>query len=1459
MTAFYFRTPFFLTMRSVALMALLGMFAGTAVSSPSASPVPVTVATVPTQAFTTSEASGTSRYVLEKMSQTTIPGSTATNVGAAEFMTWGKKQQEIYVVNVPEKVVDIFGLATDGSITTTGKKFTAETADATPNSVCYNERDDVVGIAYGSTGKGWIEFFNAETQEHISTHMAPNGLTLAAHCSFGPSDACAYIALEGEPYTNIISSVETNPYGGVLQVCATDFKNSMTHVASSSTFAGLTSSTITELASKKGWHNPQKSTNGNGITDLEPEYITYSSQGSNNKYEVYVCLQEANMIAVYEGTTAATSIALTTEPIRFMPIGFKDNNFVGNEIDLANDNKIDIKTFKGVKSMYQPDSIVSFRQNGKDYILMASEGKVSSTETTNSLNVEASVLSYENGVVNSPFGVEGDVMVSRSSPGLQANGNYDGIYLFGGRSFVVMDAASGAVVHESGSQFEKLIEKYAPVFFGIDDGVVVGGEQRSTTKGPEPESLTVGEVGGVPLMFVGLERTGLIAVYDIADVTAPKFHSFGSSLDETSMCDARSKMVDPEALKFIAAADNPTNQDILIASGSVSNSLTIFKVVKKENPNLQMCREESKRSVYSFLATSELVTLRGQVNDLIRETKVAQGTDFNPVCEKICTTTGTITCVSCTITAGETIPVGVMRYEIHFKGSTAYSRLVTAVRVNVAAFDIIGSSFGISISDVSIPVTTATVPTEAFPAGEAPGSSRYVLETLSHTIVPGSTLANDGAAEFMTWGKKLHQVYVVNGPAKQVDVLDMKADGTFESSGKKFSSADADAEPTSVCYNERDDVVGVAYGSTGKGWIELYNAETQARISTYMAPNGLTLADHCSFGPSDACVYAALEGEPYTNAAGVAVNPYGGIIQVCATDFKNEGTHVFSSTTFESLTTATMDELRIKKGWHNPQLFTNGDGKSDLEPEYITYSSIASDNTYEIYVGIQEANMIAVFKGTAATPSVPLSVEPIRFMPIGFKDNSFVGNGIDIVNDKIIDIKTFKGVKSMYQPDSIASLRQNGRDYIFMASEGDESSYEDDNGLSVQAKELTYEDGVVNNPLGVEGDMKMSKSSPGLQANGKYDGIYLFGGRSFVVMDAASGAVVHESGSQFEKLIEKYAPQYFGIDDGEFSVGEQKSQKKGPEPESLDVGEVGGVPLLFVGLEKSSLIAVYDVKDVAAPKFHSFGSVLDDEKLCTVNSKLLGPEALKFVPKADNPTDFDLLISSGSGSNSITVFKVYKKDNADLTPCAAETPAPETPIPSSPTPAPTLTPPPTPVPSRSANERAADFNVLVDMELVDVVKNINSIGNAARGALGSSTTPACGTICEIETSACFTCAGTATTTGEIASTAAKRYSVAYKAFTVYGDADSKNRLTAALKPVVEAAGGVFVGVNAVFGDVVTDDDDGLSGGAIAGIVIGSVSFVIVVAVIAYCCFCKPVEELETCEDPVQKTSPDEEA
>jgi len=70
------------------------------------------------------------------------------------------------------------------------------------------------------------------------------------------------------------------------------------------------------------------------------------------------------------------------------------------------------------------------------------------------------------------------------------------------------------------------------------------------------------------LLFVGLERTGGVFVFDMTDPFSPTFLEW---LIEASD-------VGPEGLAVVPAVDSPTQNDLLIVTNEVSSSITVYEI-----------------------------------------------------------------------------------------------------------------------------------------------------------------------------------------------------------------------------------------------------------------------------------------------------------------------------------------------------------------------------------------------------------------------------------------------------------------------------------------------------------------------------------------------------------------------------------------------------------------------------------------------------------------------------------------------------------------------------------------------------------------------------------------------------------------------------------------------------------------------------------------------------------------
>ncbi len=93
----------------------------------------------------------------------------------------------------------------------------------------------------------------------------------------------------------------------------------------------------------------------------------------------------------------------------------------------------------------------------------------------------------------------------------------EGDYNGGSRGWTIF-SKDGTVVYENGTDFEKAI---------IEIGHYP--DKRSDSKGVEPESVTFGNFGGTPYVFVGAERASVVGVYDVTNPARPELKQLLSS------------------------------------------------------------------------------------------------------------------------------------------------------------------------------------------------------------------------------------------------------------------------------------------------------------------------------------------------------------------------------------------------------------------------------------------------------------------------------------------------------------------------------------------------------------------------------------------------------------------------------------------------------------------------------------------------------------------------------------------------------------------------------------------------------------------------------------------------------------------------------------------------------------------------------------------------------------------
>lgn len=306
--------------------------------------------------------------------------------------------------------------------------------------------------------------------------------------------------------------------------------------------------------------------------DFEPEYVAVSPDSKT----AFVSIQENNAIAVVDIANASL--------VKVFGLGFKDYSKFG--IDASDkDNKVNIKTHDKVFGIYQPDGIAAYVAGGKTYVVSANEGDSREYEAyedeTRAMKVTLDADAFPNASLLQAEENIGRLKINKTLGDTDGDGDYDQLYNYGARSISIWDA-DGNLVSDTGSEMETKTAVLLPKGFNAnnDEGKK---DKRSDDKGPEPETVVIGEVDGKTYAFTALERISAVIVHDISDPKMPKFaglaHNRNFSVDPETVPDAaKTGDLGPEGLAFISAADSPTGDPLLVVGNEVSGTTTVYKV-----------------------------------------------------------------------------------------------------------------------------------------------------------------------------------------------------------------------------------------------------------------------------------------------------------------------------------------------------------------------------------------------------------------------------------------------------------------------------------------------------------------------------------------------------------------------------------------------------------------------------------------------------------------------------------------------------------------------------------------------------------------------------------------------------------------------------------------------------------------------------------------------------------------
>lgn len=534
---------------------------------------------------------------------------------------------------------------------------------------------------------------------------------------------------------------------------------------------------------------------------------------------------------------------------------------------------------------------------------------------------------------------------------------------------------------------------------------------------------------------------------------------------------------------------------------------------------------------------------------------------------------------------------------------------------------------------VTVKVTDASLPARSFSSAlelevkpEEPGSAvPPAIDTLQISKIAGyavgTTNKDGGVAEIVRFNRDNGKFYLVNGATNppSIDIVPLTVDGTLT----KEKSIDVKAlaetggfqfgDLTSLDINPATGTIAAAvqeaaYDKNGRILLLDYEGNFLQSYETGVQP------DMVKYTSDGRYILTADEGEPREEGA----DPEGSVTIVDTQEGK------VTRVKFDD--PSVIDDLVHIRGASDAKGKITGSGDKsdalhDLEPEYIALSA----DELTAYVSLQENNAVAVI-------DIP-SGKVTGVHGLGFKDLNDPRNALDLVNDGVIKLENvpFYG---MYMPDGIASYTAEGQTYLLTANEGDVTEWPGrENGskisklsnlnpnsaaaLFLQGKEAVY------GKTEVAGDMGN-------------DGIYLYGGRSFSVWNADDLTQVYDSGSDFERITGERFPDHFNVSNSKVEK-DDRSAKKGPEPEYVAVGQVGSKTFAFIGLERIGGVMTYEITDPEHPVFVNYINTRDFAAGLNTDS---GPEGLEFIPASDSPTGRPLLLVANEVGGTVAVLEL---------------------------------------------------------------------------------------------------------------------------------------------------------------------------------------------------------------------------
>ncbi|MES2864487.1 MAG: choice-of-anchor I family protein, partial [Bacteroidota bacterium] len=420
-------------------------------------------------------------------------------------------------------------------------------------------KNGIVAVASPNTDEtlnGSVVFFdtNGVFLKQVTVGALPDMIT------FSPDGTKVLTANEGQPNANYsidpegsVSIIDIS--GGIPALSQTNV-TTLLFTAYNSQEATLIASGIRKLKATSTLSQ-----------DFEPEYITISSDSQ----KAWVTLQENNaVVEINLATTTFTDI---------WALGTKDVSLQGNGMDISDNNGQVLIANWPIKAFYMPDAVANYTVGGITYLVTANEGDEKEytgfveRTTVGAATYTLDTAIYPNASVLKQSYNMGRFRVSNLSGNTDVDSDFETINAVGSRSFSIFNTTTKQIVFDSGDDFERYTAANLPTIYNADheDNVAKG---RSRAKGPEPEGVTIAQIGTETFTFISLERVGGVMVYNITDPNNVTFVDYKNSRSTSAYAGDHG----PEGITYIKPENSPNGTGYVLVANEISGTITVFEV-----------------------------------------------------------------------------------------------------------------------------------------------------------------------------------------------------------------------------------------------------------------------------------------------------------------------------------------------------------------------------------------------------------------------------------------------------------------------------------------------------------------------------------------------------------------------------------------------------------------------------------------------------------------------------------------------------------------------------------------------------------------------------------------------------------------------------------------------------------------------------------------------------------------